>query len=72
MISEVDIADWDKASQQAYLQWCESYGIDYEPWIGVPDVAAAWKAGVEWTKKQTGAQGWRKRQIGGRECALKQ
>lgn len=68
MISEVDIADWDKESQKAYLEWCESYGIDYEPWIGVPDVAAAWIAAVKWAMGQSQqASGWRKRHIGGRE-----
>ena len=68
MISEVDIADWDKVSQQAYLEWCESYGIEYEPWIGVPDVAAAWIAGVKWSAGQQKPAGlWRKRQTGGVE-----
>lgn len=52
MISEQDIKDWDKESQQAYLKWAENYGLKYEPWIGQPDVCAAWKAAVQWMKEK--------------------
>ena len=59
MISDVDINDWsrpggtlDKESQEAYLKWAEDYGIIYEPWIGQPDVAAAFKAGLNYMKER--------------------
>ena len=52
MINEHDIKDWDKESQQAYLQWAKDYGISYEPWLGQPDVLAAWKAAVKWMKEK--------------------
>jgi hypothetical protein len=48
VISEVDINDWDKESQEAYLKWAKDYGLNYEPWLGKPDVAAAWEAAVKW------------------------
>lgn len=67
MISDVDIEDWDKESQEAYLKWAEDYGISYEPWIGQPDVVAAFKAGMdfmkgkyEYTIRGNGLAGWRK------------
>lgn len=50
MISEKDIEDWDKESQQAYLKWAEDYGISYEPYLGQPDIYAAWKAAITWMK----------------------
>lgn len=52
MISEKDIEDWDKESQQAYLKWASDYGISYEPYLGQPDIYAAWKAARDWTAKQ--------------------
>lgn len=48
MISEVDIKDWDTASQQAYLKWAKDYGLDHEPVIGMPSQAAAWRAAIKW------------------------
>lgn len=54
MISEIDLQDWDKDSQEAYLKWAEDYGITYEPWIGQPDVAAAFKAGISFIKEKYG------------------
>ena len=50
MISEIDIEDWDRESQEAYLEWAEDYGIDYEPWLGQPDISAAWRAAVIWVR----------------------
>lgn len=52
MISEHDIQDWDTDSQEAYLEWAEDYGIDYEPWLGQPDISAAWRAAVIWVRGQ--------------------
>ena len=52
MISEVDIDDWDRESQEAYLKWAEDYGLPYEPWIGQPDVALAFKAGMDYIKEK--------------------
>lgn len=52
MISDVDIEDWDKESQEAYLKWAEDYGLEYEPWIGMPDVTAAFKAGMKFMKEK--------------------
>jgi hypothetical protein len=53
MINEHDIKDmWDKETQEAYLKWAEDYGLDYEPWIGKPDVSAAWIAAVKWYKER--------------------
>ena len=52
MINEYDIKDmWDKETQEAYLKWAEDYGLDYEPWIGQPDVSAAWLAAVKWYRE---------------------
>lgn len=52
MISDVDIEDWDQGYQEAYLKWAEEYGLDYEPYIGHPDVYAAFKAGMKFTKER--------------------
>ena len=52
MISRIDIEDWDQESHQAYLDWAEDYGIPYEPWIGHPDIHAAWQAAVLWVRSQ--------------------
>ena len=52
MISRIDIEDWDQESHQAYLKWAEDYGINYEPWIGHPDIFAAWKAAVVWMSEK--------------------
>lgn len=52
MISERDIEDWDQESQQAYLKWAEDYGVAYEPWLGKPDICAAWQAAVLWMRER--------------------
>jgi hypothetical protein len=52
MISRIDIEDWDQESHQAYLDWAEDYGIQYEPWLGHPDIYAAWKAAVVWMSER--------------------
>lgn len=51
MINEHDINDWDKESQEAYLKWAKEYGVQHEPWIGQPAVAASWIAAVKWYKE---------------------
>jgi hypothetical protein len=53
MINEHDIKDmWDKETQEAYLKWAKEYALDYEPWIGKPDVAAAWIAAIKWYRER--------------------
>lgn len=52
MISENEIEGWDQGSQEAYLHWADDYGLDYEPWLGQPDVSAAWRAAVIWVRGQ--------------------
>ena len=55
MISRIDIEDWDQESHQAYLKWAEDYGSKYQPWIGHPDIFAAWKAAVAWMSERAKA-----------------
>lgn len=55
MISEIDIKDWDKESQQAYLKWARDYGLP-ESTQGIPSQFAAWEAAVKWVLEVTGVK----------------